>query len=352
MENDLATPAAPVLNAPAQVTYMLCTPQRQVMAFGCNEEISGVFNPLAIRFSDIENSEDWATLPSNNAGEVILPGGGRIVCARVIGNYVFVWTDRALFLGTFVGSPQQTWRFDKVADNCGAISPGAPVVKNQVALWIASDAQFYTCQLGGVPVILPCPIRLDFVENITPGQADKIVGATISTWGEVTWFYPDVRDGFENSRDLTTSPQGWWCRGRLARTAFCDASPQPYPVGVGSGRMAFWHEKGASQDGAPITGFIESCDFYLNNAASAVMVNGVWPDFREQVGVMNLTIFTRMRAQATERVHGPYALTPGMGQKCFRVSGQIARLRYDFSAAPCAGRAGKQAFDVQTVGGR
>ena len=351
-KNDPAVRAQPLLNAPAEVTYTICVPQRQVMALGCNEEISGVFNPLAIRFSDIENSEDWATLPDNNAGEVILPGGGRIVCGRVIGNYVYVWTDRALFLGTFVGSPQQTWRFDKVADNCGAVSPGSPVIKNQVALWIASDAQFYTCQLGGVPVILPCPIRLDFVENITPGQYDKIVGSTISTWGEVTWFYPDVRDGFENSRDLTTSPQGWWCRGRLARTAFCDASPQPYPIGVGPKRMAFWHEKGASEDGAPITGFIESCDFYLNDAAGGVMVNGVWPDFREQQGVFNLTIFTRERAQGPERQHGPYALTPRLGQKSFRLAGRIARLRYDFSSAPCSGRAGKQEFDVQSIGGR
>jgi hypothetical protein len=350
-QNVLANKAIPLPNAPAQVTYMLCVPQRQVMAFGCNEEVSGVFNQSCIRFSDIEDPTVWNTLPSNNAGEVILPGGGRIVCARLVGNYVFVWTETALFLGTYIGSPDQTWSFDKVADNCGSISPGAPIVKAQLATWISPDGQFYACVLGGVPQIVPCPIRTDLVGHVSTGQQDKIVGGTISTYGELTWFYPDARDGLECSRDITVSQQGW-CRGRLARTAWADSGPQPYPVGTGPGRMAYWHEKGNSQDGAPLTGFIESNDFYLSEAAGGVMVNGVWPDFRQQQGVLQLTIFTKDWPQGAERQHGPFTMQPGMLQKSIRVAGRIARIRYDWSAAPCYARAGRQEFDVAAIGGR
>lgn len=350
-QNNLAAKAIPVPNAPVQVTYMLSVPQRQVMAFGCNEELSKVFNPLCIRFSDTEDLTVWTTLPSNNAGEVILPGGGRIVCARVIGNYVFCWTETSLYLGTFIGAPDQTWRFDKVADNCGSISPGGPIVKGQLATWISPDQQFYACALGGAPNIIPCPIRSDFANNITAGQNDKIVGGTISTFGELTWFYPDRRDGLENSRDITVSQQGW-CRGRLSRTAWVDSGPQPYPVGCSPDKHAYWQEKGASQDGAVLTGFIESCDFYLSEAAGGVMVNGVAPDFRGQIGVLQLTIFTREYAQAPERQYGPISLPPGLGQRSFRVAGRIARLRYDWSSAPCYARAGRQEFDVEAIGGR
>ena len=130
--------ALPLLNAPETVAYMVTTPSRQVMAFGCNEEVSGDYNPLCIRWSDVENAEDWASLPTNNAGEWILESGGRIVCARVIGEYVLVRTTVSLFLGTFLGDPGQTWKFERVGANCGAISPGAPVIKSQTATWIAS----------------------------------------------------------------------------------------------------------------------------------------------------------------------------------------------------------------------
>src|SRR5207253_11516396 len=111
--------------------------QRQVMAFGCNEEISGDVNPLCIRFSDIENPEDWTTTPTNNAGEVILKGGGRLVGARAVGPYILAWTDNALYMGTFVGDPSQTWRFDQIGRNCGLMGPNAAVVVGQTAYWPA-----------------------------------------------------------------------------------------------------------------------------------------------------------------------------------------------------------------------
>src|SRR5713226_5274350 len=98
---------------------MLVTNTRQVMALGCNEEISGVFNPRCIRFSDIENPTVWTSSVTNNAGEFILQGSGQIVGAQLIGNYVFVWTDNELYLGTYdptlnaVGLPNG-WLFPAV----------------------------------------------------------------------------------------------------------------------------------------------------------------------------------------------------------------------------------------------
>ena len=101
--------ATAIPGAPANVTYMLSMPQRQVIALGCNEEVSGVWNPLCIRWCDIEDYTDWTSTPQNNAGEWILESGGRIVCGRVIGDYALVWTTDGLFLGTYVGAPGQTW---------------------------------------------------------------------------------------------------------------------------------------------------------------------------------------------------------------------------------------------------
>lgn len=349
--NVTGTPAIPLTNAPAKATYTLCVPQRQVMCFGCSRESDGVFDQLAIRWSDIEDATSWTTLPDNNAGEYILEGGGRIVCARVIGDYVFVWTDVALYLGTYIGSPDQTWSFTKIGDHCGSISPGGPVVTGQTAAWISPDAQFWSCGLGGAPQQMDCPIRKDFADNISQGQFDKIVGATIGTYQEVRWFYPDARDGLENSRDICLNPQGW-CRGRLDRTAFVDAGPADSPIGTTAAGNIYWHERGNSADGGVITGFMESTDFYLDEAEAGLMINGIWPNFKDQVGALTLTIYGREYPQSTERSYGPWTLVPGMAKKSFRLSARVVRVRIDWATSPAYARGGKQEFDVEAIGGR
>lgn len=346
-----ANKAVALAGAPAKVTYTVVVPQRQVMALGCNEQISGVFNPLCIRWSDIEDNTDWTPTASNNAGEWILESGGRIVCGRIVGDYVFVWTSDALFLGTFIGALGQTWKFEKVGDHCGSISPGAPIVASQNVAWISPDRVFWTCSLGGAPKPMDCPIRAMFADHITLGQDDKIVGATTSTFSEMTWFWPDDRDGFENSRGLSVGPGGW-SRDLLKRSAYVDAGPHVYPIGVAPTGEVYWHEKGQSADGGVLTGFIESADFYLSEAGGAVLINGMWPDFRSQQGTVSLTIYTREFPQSAQRAHGPWTLSPGQSKRDFRVSGRIARVRFDWSSAPVFARGGKPEFDVQAIGGR
>lgn len=352
-QQDPATPAALLDNAPAACTYILSTDSRQIMALGCSPEDdnTGPADPLTIRFSDIEDTTDWTTTTSNNAGEVVLNGGGRIVTGRVIGPYVFVWTTVSLFLGTYVGDPTQTWRFDKVGDHCGAIGPGAPVITGQSAAWISPDAQFWNCTLGGAPQPVACSIRKEFADNISPGQFDKIVGATISTYQEVKWFYPDARDGLENSRDITVSPQGW-CHGQLARTAYVDSGPADAPVGCTVAGNAYWHEKGNTADGGVLSGFIESTDFYIDEDQKALKIEGIWPNFKDQIGPLTMTVFVRENPQSVERVKGPFTLTPGMSKKSLNFSCAIARVRFDWSSAPAYVRGGKQEFDAQPIGKR
>lgn len=352
-KQDATVKAAPLANAPAHVTAILSTDSRQIMALGCSPEsnTTGPADQLTIRFSDIEDPTDWTTTSSNNAGEEVLNGGGRIVGGVVVGKYVVVFTDSAAYLGTYIGAPDQTWDFELVGKNCGLISPQAAVVKGLTVAWISPDAQFWSYSLGGQPQVLDCPIRKEFADNISQGQFDKIVGATVSTYEEIKWFYPDARDGLENSRDIVLSPEGW-CHGQLARTAFVDAGPADAPVGCTVDGHAYVHEKGNSADGGILTGFIESTDFYIDDAQQALKINGVWPNFKDQVGALTLTVYMREYPQAQERTHGPFTLTPGMSKKSLNFSGAIARLRFDWSSYPAYVRAGRQEFDARPIGKR
>ena len=84
-ENDLTADATVIAAAPSAVNRVLVTATRQVCAIGCPEEVSNAYNPMCIRFSDIEDYDEWTSAPDNNAYEYIVPGGGSVIDGRVFG---------------------------------------------------------------------------------------------------------------------------------------------------------------------------------------------------------------------------------------------------------------------------
>lgn len=352
--NDTSTLATAITNAPAQVTYMVVAPTRQLFAFGCNEEVSGTFNPLCIRHSSVEDDTEWNTSPTTTAREYILTGGGRIVGARVVGSYILVWTDNALFLGQFLGSVEQPWRFDQVGRNCGLVGPMAVVIVGQSAFWFSVDRQFYAYSLGGEPQPMACPIRQDMADNLALAQGDKIVASSIKEFSEIRWDYPDDRDGHENSRYVAvciSGPDaGSWYRGQMARTAMVDAGPSPNPIGVTYGGNIYWHERGQSADGSVLAWFIESADQYLSEGRQ-MMVRGVWPDFKSQVGGIDCTVTVRDYPQGSESTQAQ-TLAVGDDKADYRITGRLAKVKFSGSTTPAFARLGTPIFDLVPAGGR
>jgi hypothetical protein len=356
--NNTAVKAQPVANAPANVTHMLVAPLNggyQVFALGCNEEVSGVFNPLCIRHSSVRNNTQWSTAAGGStAREYILTGGGRIVAGRMCGPYMLVWTSDALFLGSYVGALNQPWRFDRVGRNCGLIGPNAAVVVGQTAFWVSPDRQFYSYAVGGQPEPIPCPIRQDFADRLAASQGDKVVASSNAEFSEVRFDYPDSRDGYENSRYLAvcvTGPDvGAWHRGIMARTAFTDAGPTAYPIGVTYDGAAYFHEKGHSADGGKFAWHIETADTFLD-PDQTMLVREIWPDFRDQIGPVTATLSARGTPQGSETATS-VAISPGQAKADVLTSGRLFRLRFSGESAPTACRLGAPTFDVAPAGGR
>lgn len=354
-ENDTGTPAAALSNAPDSVTYALVTYTRQVMAFGCNEEVSGDFNPMCIRFSDTEDPEDWTTASDNNAGEVILEGSGRIVSAKVIGEYLFVWTDNSLFQGTFTGDNTQPWVFNKLGDNCGLAGPNSATVVSQTAYWFSSQNRFLTCSLGGTPQLIYVSCGDDMASHIAPSQSDKIVSTSISKFNEVWWFYPDERDGLENSRYVSLSLEdGSAARGTLARTAFCDlpAGQNLYPIATTFDGVIYYQEKGITADGDVRTWFLETSDFYIDEQERCMMVKCMWPDFQRQTGPIWVTLSGLQYPQSDPEVFSDQVLTANTTKIDFRFSGRLIRVRLSGNSAPSDMRLGVPVYDISPAGDR
>lgn len=352
--NNTANPAVPLTGAPTKAVFTLVAPQRQVIAFGCTPVGSPDIDPLCIRGSDIEDPTDWTPTTANNAFEYVLDSGSRIVCARIIGPYLMVWTDVAFYLGTFIGAPDETWRFERQGMHCGAIGPNAPVIDGQFAKWPSPDGQFWVAGIGGPPQNIPCPIQSDYFSNLAIGQNDKIIGTTISRYREVRWFYADARDGYEISRSVALNEQAEWSRDATQpRTAYCDASPSADPIGVTYEGNLYWQERGTTADGGRLTGYLETADFLLGDGEDLMQVNTCWPDFKGQQGAINRYLLTRLYPQdTTVRTKGPYQFTPDKRKKNFRATGRLARIRDEWNASPAQARWGVTTFDLETAGQR
>lgn len=352
--NNTATPAARLTNCPDNVTAMIVA-RDFVFALGCNEEVSGTFNPLCIRHSGVRTPTAWSTIATSasTSREYILPGGGRIVSGREIGRSILIWTNHGLWLGTYVGTINKIWQFDQVGRNCGLIGPKAAVIKGSTAYWISPDRQFYSYSLGGAVQSIACPIREAFADNLAASQGDKVVAATVSEYDEVWWFYPDGRDGYENSRYVAVPVAGpdlgAWHRGELARTAGIDAGPSAYPCFVTYEGNIYWHEKGNSADGGVRSWSIRSSDTALDEERS-VLIRGAWPDIADQTGPVNLTIYGRQYPQGDQTTHGPYAMAPGLDKVDFKVSAKFVSIEFSGASAPSEARIGRLTFDVKLRG--
>jgi hypothetical protein len=354
-QNDTGVVAAKLTNAPAEVTYMLVTPTRQIMALGCTMAGGSTFNPLAIRVSDVEDPTDWTPSTTNLSDQIILEGGGRIVGADLVSDYVFCWTNSALHVGRYTGDEGQPWVFERVGDNCGLAGPNAKCVVGQTAYWFSTTGRFYTCQLGGPPTSFSFSVGDEMENNLAPSQNDKIICSSVSKFGEVWWFYADERDGYEISRYVALSlADGAASKGTIARTAFCDTGTafDQYPLGVTYGGNIYYHEKGQTADGGSITWSRSTSNFVLTEEQNLMMVRGFWPDLKDQVGAVNVTIETGAYPQSTMTSNGPYIVSAGDEKHDLRATGRAVRLTFSGSSTPAFNRDGVFTFDVVKAGDR
>ncbi len=352
-QNNTASPAAVVSAAPDNITSMVMSPVvRQVLALGCNAVVSGTFNPMTIRGCDFEDYTDWTPTSANNSFEFTLPGSGRIVTGRFIGQYLAIWTDNALYMGQFTAIPNDPWRFDLVDVNCGLIGPNAVKAIGQTAIWISPDYQFHTWSPGGVRKLANCPIRNDFKDNMAVGQFEKIAATSVGQFGEVWFFYPDARDGLECSRYVAVSSEdGQWFRGREARSGVVDAGSTQFPLFVTPDGTAYWHENGQTADGAPLSWSLTTADTYFDKAQKVMLVRGIWHDFEDQRGGVNLTLRLRAFPQSAQvREKGPYLLAADRSKRDFMATGRVVAAEFSGSSSPAFVRFGKPVWDAVPAG--
>ncbi len=357
-----------IATAPATITAMLVTNERQVMAFGCNEETSGTFNGMCVRWSDIEDPTDWTTSPTNNAGEQILDGSGKIISAFKIGSVIGILTDRSLYVVQFIGDPGQTFRFDKVGDNCGCLGLRAVTTAAGVAYWITNDYQIYSWVPGDIPRPMECSVLSVFQNTVNDNKSAAVVrrsfAAYNSKFNEVWFFYPTgSSSAAEPSAYIAVGlDDGAWFRGSLVATAMYQTELSL--LSVDTARIIYTHETtNKGMPSRPLTWSLTSAYYYLSEGKYRYQLQCMWPNFGDsntfRKGTVTATISGQSYPQGGPALSGTSkVLTVGVNdyKKDFRLSGKLVSLT--LTGTDSSGtvetfmRMGKLEFDAVQMGER
>jgi len=400
--NATSTRATIIANAPTASRHVLVsTPDRHLVFFGTETTVGtqSSQDAMFIRFSDQENidgTDAYTVTAENTAGTQRLAAGSKIMGAIRGRDAIYVWTDTALFLMTFVGAPF-TFSFQQIGSNCGLIGKNACVEVDGTAFWMSENGFFrYDGQLESMDCLVE-----DFVyDNLNSTPRDLINVGLNNLFGEVIWFYPSgtslainnmVSYNYIESYSRASPKQAIWTTGTLARTAWADSAvfAKPHateydPAGTASDVVGntdgcsiyFQHETGTDQVVAggtvtPILAEITSGDFDITQKRTAsgqtigmpdlrgdgeflMKIRRIIPDFISQTGSATITLLLRdyPNNAASSSSLGPFTVSTSTDKVDTRARARAIALKISNTAASQDWKLGTFRLDIQPDGRR
>lgn len=284
---NVANRAALVTNAPGTGLFMFVTSERIVVVLGADGDF------MTMKWCDDDDLTIWTPADDNTANIRRLQEGSRLMAGtRMAQGINLVWSDTAVYLMQFTGT-NTVYSTRVVGTNCGIIGPGAFVVVDGIAYWMApSTFQMYGGQLSTLPrweEIKPVFDELD------PDQRFKVHAHYNPMFREIWWEYPSA-GSVEPNRYVKVSLDTWdWDVGTLDRTAFGlrNVLGQYLLLATDENGVIYEHETGSDADGVALDWHIESGFFDLENGNVGLNIDGYIPDFSRQVGAIDVTLSSR-----------------------------------------------------------
>jgi hypothetical protein len=297
---------------PVNDGVFVAMPQRQIVAWGST--LTGVQDPLLIRWCDVQNYNQWIAQSTNQAGSFRLSKGSRIVGCLQGPQQALVWTDLAVWSMQYVGQPN-VYSFNEIAVGCGLIGRKASGTFNGVVYWMG-QSQFFQLSSGGVAPI-PCPVWDVIFQQLDMTNVNKIRVAVNSRFAEVAWYYPTLTSGGEVAAYVKyNTVLNAWDFGALGRSAWINESVFGPPIGADPvTRYIFQHETSPDANGTVMNSWFQTGYFALQEGDMQAFVDQVWPDAKwgyyngVQSATLNITFYVVDYPGATPEVYGPFSVT-------------------------------------------
>jgi len=251
---------------------------RFVFAFGTNALGSSTQDPMLVRWSDQESVTMWTPAATNQAGDIRLSRGSKIVSCVQNRQEIVVFTDTSVYSFQYIGTPG-VWGSNIVGDNISIMSQNAAVLAAGTTYWMGID-KFYS--YNGTTSTLRCDLREYIFSNINQGQTQQIFAGTNEGYNEVWWFYCSANSTTIDSYVIYNYQDDIWYYGQMGRTAWIDSTSLTYPVAATYNNTLVYHEYGLNDNTTgtdnPIDSYIQSSEFDLQYGTNFAFVNRILPD--------------------------------------------------------------------------
>jgi len=334
--------ASLVGTAPYANSFIVSPNDGHVVCYGASTTATDTtIVPLRVAWSDQNNFRVWQPTATNTAGSVNLTEGSRIIGAIRSRNTINIWTDKAMYIQEFVGTPF-IFRFTQVGSNCGMISPHAAVDIDGVSYWMG-DNNFY--MYDGRVNTMPCTIRRHLFESFNMTQKDKVYAGINSEFKEIIWLYPRGDSLEPNAYVIYNYEEQTWVYGNLFEdgitTTFADRGVFDSTVLTGrtsaTGDMLVWNNEPDdiyTGDGQTLSSFIESAEFDLDEGKQLMFADKLIPDYTFSTGEqIKFSIKTRRYPSDDFQEKGPFTINANTQKVNMRARGRQSVVRVSADAA-------------------
>lgn len=340
--NYTITRASIVETAPYANSFIVSPNDGHIVCYGASTTATdATIVPLRVAWSDQNNFRVWQPTATNTAGSVNLTEGSRIIGAIRSRNTINIWTDKAMYIQEFVGTPF-IFRFTQVGSNCGMISPHAAVDIDGVSYWMG-DNNFY--MYDGRVNTMPCTIRRHLFDSFNMVQKDKVYAGINSEFKEIIWLYPRGDSLEPNAYVIYNYEERTWVYGKLFEdgitTTFTDRGVFDTTVLTGytsaTGDMLVWNNEPDdiyTGDGQALTSFIESAEFDLDEGKQLMFADKLIPDYTFSTGEqIKFSIKTRRYPSDDFQEKGPFTINADTQKVNMRARGRQSVVRVSADAA-------------------
>jgi len=355
--------------APTKSRFMMVSgDDRHVICFGTETTIGTTTTQdnMFIRWSDQEAVNTWTPTATNTAGSQRLTDGNKINAAVRSRGAILVWTDTALYQMQFIGPPF-TFGFKQLGSNCGAVGINTSIDVSGISYWMGNDSFF---KFDGAVKKIPCSVQDYVFDDINNNAIGDVFCASNSDFNEVMWFYPSS-NSLQIDRHVTFNyAENLWYTGSLARSSWADRGvySNPYATeydstdstatistiyGNKDGRtIVYAQEDGVNAAGSAMTAYIESGDIDIGDGDQFLSIARFIPDFKNQVGNVDVTVKSRSYPAKTQTTHGPYVIATTTEKQDTRIRGRQLALRVSSDATDDKWRYGTLRFEGKPDGMR
>ena len=251
---------------------------RFVFAFGTNPLGGSTLDPMLVRWSDQESVTMWTPAATNQAGDIRLSRGSKIVACVQNRQEIVVWTDTSVYSFQYIGTPG-VWGSNIIGDNISIMGQNAAVLAAGTTYWMGID-KFY--KYSGTVTTLRCDLREYIYANINQNQAQQIFAGTVEGFNEVWWFYCSANSTVVDSYVVYNYQDDIWYYGSLGRTAWIDSTTLTYPVSATYNNTLVYQEYGLNDNTTgtdnAIDSYITSAEFDIEDGDHFGFVKRILPD--------------------------------------------------------------------------